>query len=274
MTRGLGLVEAASTSLPSEAVALLGALTHLGDPPVLLAVVTLVYWVRNRERGAALLSLAVGALALVVVLKATFGLSRPPVAFRAVPADGYGFPSGHALGAGAVLGGLAVYTDAWSRSTRATIAGSLIAAVAVSRVGLGVHYAVDVIAGVAFGLLFLALHRVVLDRDGTRGFSLAVGVAVGGLLVAGPTRDALALVGLAVGGLLAVWLTPTPPVACDRRDVQYAAVDLPVAVVLGVAAGGPWTPTPLVPVAGIALTAGIIALPCLPGRRPTTRGST
>lgn len=273
MTRRLGLMQAASAWLPPEAVGVLGVLTHLGDPPVLLAVATLVYWVRDRERGAALLSLTIGALALVVALKATFGLSRPPVAFRAIPADGYGFPSGHALGAGAVFGGLAVYTDAWSWTTRATVAGSLISVVAVSRVGLGVHYAVDVIAGVAFGLLFLVLHRVVLDRDGTRGFSLAVGVAVAGLLIAGPTRDALALVGLAVGGLLAVWLTPTPPVAGDRRDIQYVAAGLPVAVVLGVAAGGPWTPIPLVPVAGIALTAGIIALPCLPSRRPVVHGS-
>lgn len=266
MTRGVGLVDAAGPSLPPAAVAVLTGLTHLGDPPVLVAVAALAYWGWDRDRGAALLSLAVGALALVVVLKATFGLPRPPTSLHAVPADGFGFPSGHALGAAAVFGGLAVYTRAWTWPRRAGIAGVLIAVVAATRVGLGVHYTVDVVAGVAAGLVFLAVHRQVLPRDGTRGFSLAVVVAVAGIVVAGPTRDALALVGLAVGGLLAFQVTSAPSVARWGRDLPVVVAGIPVAVGLGAAAAGPWAPTPVVPVAGVALAAGVIALPAVAAR--------
>lgn len=266
MTRGVGLADAAGTSLPPTVTAVLTALTHLGDPVVLVAVATLAYWVWDRDRGAALLSLAVGALALVVLLKATFALPRPPASLHAVPADGFGFPSGHALGAAAVIGGLAAATDAWTGPRRAVVAGVLIAVVAVSRVGLGVHYAVDVVVGVTIGLGYLAVHRWALPRDGSRGFSLAVLVAVAGLGVAGPTRDALALVGLAVGGLIALRVTPTPPVARLGRDLPVAAVGIPVAVGLGATAAGPWAPTPVVPVAGAALAGGVIALPTVAAR--------
>ncbi|MDX1744624.1 MAG: phosphatase PAP2 family protein [Halobacteriales archaeon] len=265
MTRGVGVTEAVTGTLPPEAVALLAILTHLGDPAMLVAIGAVAYWRWDRARGVVLLSLAIGALALVVTLKALFGLPRPPVALHAVPADGFGFPSGHAVGAAAVIGGLAVYTDVGPRRHRVLLAGGLIAIVAVSRVGLGVHYAVDVVVGVAVGLGFLGLHRWSLTSDGTRGFSLAVLVGLTGVLAAGPTRDALALIGLAVGGVLALTYIPRPPGPHRRRDLPTMVIGLPIAGGLGLAASGPWAPTVVVPVAGAALTVVILGLPTITG---------
>lgn len=264
MSRGVGLTTAARAALPPDAVAALAALTHLGDPPVLVAIAALAYWLWDRDRGVHLLSLTICALALVVALKGLFALPRPPETLHAVPADGYGFPSGHALGAAALIGGVAVSMESGSWARRSVIGGILVTTVAVSRVGLGVHYAIDVLAGVGTGLLLLVVHRRLARDDPGRGFALAAVFALAGLVTAGLTRDALALAGLAVGGVIGLRLTPTPPVPPRRRDLPIAAGGVPLMAGLGLLAAGPWAPAPVVPVAAGALTAGILVVPSLP----------
>lgn len=263
MTRAVGLAAAAGTSLPPEAIGILAGLTHLGDPPVLVAFAVIAYWQLGEERGTGLLSLAVGALALVVLLKALFGLPRPPVELRAIPADGYGFPSGHALGSAAVFGGLAAALDVGSRRTRTIAVILLVATVSFTRVGLGVHFTGDVIAGAAAGLVFLGVHRYAVGRDGTRGFTLALTVAIVGVLVAGPTPDALALLGLALGGVVAVSAVPRSPAMQWPRDLPLAIAAVPFAALLGLTAGGSWAPRPVILVAGAGLMVGVVTLPFL-----------
>ena len=93
--------------------------------------------------------------------------SRPPEAIWLVRAHGWSFPSGHAASACLAFTVLAVCvaTLARPRAVRVLawlIAGLAIAAVAFSRVELGVHWATDVIAGVVFTASWLTAIAVVL----------------------------------------------------------------------------------------------------------------
>src|SRR3989442_15479017 len=77
-------------------------------------------------------------------------------------APGYSFPSGHAMGSTVVLGALsylAVRTATQWRWKAAWLAltWTLIAAIALSRVYLGVHWISDVAAGVVAGMLWVGV---------------------------------------------------------------------------------------------------------------------
>lgn len=229
-------VPAAALAAPLQAVTgppavLVALVTQLGDAWLLFAAVAVTYWLDDaapwvgrgldRERAALVVALLVGAMALLETLKPIFASPRPPgydVAPRAdflpvvaVPAyewlataEGYSFPSGHALASTIVWGGLAWGVRVGRLRTRAAVAAVLVAAVSASRVLLGVHYPVDVAAGVAAGLAYLvAVVRWV--RDPGRAFAIATAVALAGLPVGGPTAERVATVGLAVG-VTATWL--------------------------------------------------------------------
>jgi len=182
VTRGIGGV-AFADSLPDPVVAAGGLLTQLGDTWFLLLAVGALYWRARAGRAPALtatplrdclllLALVVGAYAAAVALKSVFALPRPagagtavlpawlppataPVYESMVTADGYGFPSGHATAATAVYGGAAVLLRVGTRRLRYAAAGAVVTVVCLSRVVIGVHYLVDVAAGVLLGLAVL-----------------------------------------------------------------------------------------------------------------------
>ncbi|MFB6219476.1 MAG: phosphoesterase PA-phosphatase, partial [Halobacteriaceae archaeon] len=62
--RGVGAVEALRATLPEGAVGAAAALTHLGDPAVLVALVVVVYW--RRPDAGRLLVVGLGAVGLVL----------------------------------------------------------------------------------------------------------------------------------------------------------------------------------------------------------------
>lgn len=142
--------------------------TDVGSPTVTitLTVLTVLWWTWRRDRRRAALGFA-GLAGLVVVDVATKGLvarPRPPLQFHAVVAQGWSFPSGHAmLSAGTVL--LVAWlvrerlAPAMSVVVRTLMAGgvaALVAAVGLSRIVLGVHYPGDVLAGWALAVLVVA----------------------------------------------------------------------------------------------------------------------
>lgn len=172
MSRGLGTIEAMRSLLPAWGVEAFAALTVLGDFLVVSLVLAAVYALYDRESGAvALVAFAGGAL-LIASLKWVLAMPRPPSAVTAVAADGYGFPSGHAFSSTVGFGLLALVIDRGRGSVRFGLAALGVTMVSLSRVAIGVHYAVDVLAGVALGLGYLwlvwternrlaaALHRV------------------------------------------------------------------------------------------------------------------
>lgn len=258
--RNLGFDVPAVTS--ELAVDALLVLTQLGDTWLLLVLVALFYlFGPDRERGALAVALAVGGLALVVALKSLFALPRPPAELHRYPVEGYGFPSGHALGSTVVWGALAALADRWTRNRRVLAAATVVVVVAATRVLLGVHFVGDVVAGVAAGLAFLAGVLWLARDHPTRAFAIAGVVALGAVALGGGV-DAVAALGAATGAGLA-WV---------GLDLEGHSVSLAVAVLGGGVLGSlvlvalavepPW---PLAFAATLAGAGGIVALPRVDG---------
>lgn len=156
--RAIGF-EAIRTALPSWAIEALSVATHLGDYEVVvaIAVVGAVVLEDIDADRIGMVVVALGAIGLATVAKATFGLPRPPGA----GVGGYGFPSGHALGSTVVYGLIATRIG----TRRAAIgAAAIVATIGLSRVAIGVHYPADVAMGMGLGLAFLAITLAALEH--------------------------------------------------------------------------------------------------------------
>jgi hypothetical protein len=194
-----------------------------------------------------------------------------PVAFEAVyvnaaTGDGYGFPSGHALGTTVAYGGAAVLLDVWDRRRRTVAAGVVVVLVALSRLVLGVHYLVDVVVGVAVGLVLLWVALEIVEAP-DRLFALAVVLAVAGTAFAVGPGDALepvSVLGGALGGLLG-WRYAGRTTGAGRPTVPVASVGLVVAGGLFAGTLAVTPPLPLVFVANAAAVGLVVALPGLVG---------
>lgn len=140
-------------------------MTVLGGPvglAVLITAVSALLAVRHRYRWLLyLLVTEVGGALLNLGLKQYFARSRPDVAEMLRRAHGYSFPSGHAMGSAVAFSALAYLA---MRSVRSwplkaailSLALSMMTAVALSRVYLGVHWLSDVAAGVIAGLVWVS----------------------------------------------------------------------------------------------------------------------
>ncbi|WP_101295219.1 phosphatase PAP2 family protein [Halegenticoccus soli] len=277
----------------SDAVVFVFALvTQLGDPWFLFVGLALLYWFGperlgvSRRTGATVLALALGALALTVGLKSFFASPRPPGAGRIVPptwlpasiapayaslatGDGFGFPSGHAVGTTVVYGGCATLLRGGARDRRWLAAGAVVVLVGLSRLVLGVHYPIDVVVGVLVGATFLAGVVPIVRRRPDRAFAvaaalslLAVGIAAAGGH-AMETKEAAAGFGGALGGLA----------TCRAVEIRDGRLGAPLALVgLAFAGGvslGTYVLAPPVPVAAGAnalVVACVLALPALAAR--------
>jgi undecaprenyl-diphosphatase len=106
---------------------------------------------RRRYLDAAALLAAVGGVqVLEMLVKPLFAIARPEVFAHLAHAEGYSFPSGHAIRGTAVFGflaGLLVSRPGVWRWLLAPLCVLVAAAVCWSRVYLGVHWPTDVIAG-------------------------------------------------------------------------------------------------------------------------------
>lgn len=125
--------------------------------------IALVGWcfLRRRRFDALLFLGAVGGyVALTLIVKHLVQRERP-VAFFRVQESGYGFPSGHTLGATclAFALGFLLWQSATRRGLKAlgTVALVLaVVAIALSRLILGVHYPTDVLGSVLLGTAWMS----------------------------------------------------------------------------------------------------------------------
>lgn len=136
------------------------AATKLGSPSVLLslsAAVVVFLALKRRYYDAALFATAMGlAIISLTVLKETFQIVRP--GSDITEADGWSFPSGHATVAVAFFFVLILtFFGRMKTALQKTglIAGSIAAAliICLSRLYLGAHWTLDILAGFALGLL-------------------------------------------------------------------------------------------------------------------------
>ncbi|HEY1625196.1 MAG TPA: phosphatase PAP2 family protein, partial [Streptosporangiaceae bacterium] len=146
-------------------VGIVKAVTWLGSSGVLWTLIGLavaVLAIRRRWRLAIyLLVTGAGELTLDPVLKDLVGRLRPVVAHPVAYGNGDSFPSGHALGSIVCYGALfLVFLPAtrgiWRRVFIAVIV-TLIAAIGISRLLLGVHYLSDVLGAWALGITWLGV---------------------------------------------------------------------------------------------------------------------
>jgi undecaprenyl-diphosphatase len=132
------------------------SVTQLGRNEVVELVMVVAGFYLHRRTGRwrpmlLLLSASGGALVLDLAAKLAFAQPRPPDAWMAVPAYGYGFPSGHTT-ASAIYIALAHFIARLQPQWRAKVftysAGiTLSFLIGISRVYLGVHWPADVIGG-------------------------------------------------------------------------------------------------------------------------------
>jgi len=147
-------------------------MTQIGGPigvAAELIIVAIILAVRRRWRWLIYLVITAGGGGLLnLELKHYFARARPDVAEMLRRANGYSFPSGHAMGSAVAYGALAYLAFRAIRSWPAKTAViaflyTLIAAVALSRVYLGVHWISDVLAGVTVGTVWVTVTTVAYE---------------------------------------------------------------------------------------------------------------
>ncbi|MFW6436946.1 MAG: phosphatase PAP2 family protein [Halococcoides sp.] len=195
--RTLGVTDLLAGS-PDWAYALAAVWTQLGDAWALCGLTVALAIVARRRSifknsvvdPIVVLAVVIGAYGLTVGLKTLIGAPRPPIPARTIEwvgpagvllewfahADGVGFPSGHALVSTAAYGTIARRWRDAPRRPSAVLVAMLVGSIGLSRLLLGVHYLVDVLAGVAIGGLVLAVTARARDRTVVLGGTLTGGL--------------------------------------------------------------------------------------------------
>jgi len=140
------------------------------DALIPLNILLIGYFLYRKKRWFAIriTALALSSLLLKFILKFYFQRARPdiPVIEKV---DGYSFPSGHAL-IGVVFYGLVIFViwhevkQKWLKIVLTIFFVLFILLISFSRIYLRVHYASDVIAGIAVGFIWLVLSLNIIQR--------------------------------------------------------------------------------------------------------------
>src|ERR671914_2081168 len=139
--------------------------SRFGGPSWLVPIgiaLALAFLIHGWRRGALLIIVTLsGAGLLNTLLKQSFARTRPEAFFDYPLPLSQSFPSGHAIFAASVFGGLAVLLSDRIRNKSLqvlvwVVALALILLVGTSRVYLGVHYPSDVLAGYAVAVFWVA----------------------------------------------------------------------------------------------------------------------
>ena len=147
-------------------------MSFVGGPPalmVLVVIVSVALITTHRYRWFLYLAVTAGGGSLLnMELKRFFARARPDLAEMLRLAHGYSFPSGHAMGSTVVFGALSYLAfrtaTAWPwKSAVVALGTTLILAISLSRVYLGVHWISDVGAGIAAGTLWVAITTIAYE---------------------------------------------------------------------------------------------------------------
>jgi undecaprenyl-diphosphatase len=154
------------------------ALTLVGGtiPALLLALAGIAWLVGTGHRAAAfLVALAAACRAATPLLKGLFSSPRPSADLVTIveQADGFGFPSGHALGAVLLYGSFwlvapAILQPGWPVRAARAAALAMIVLTGLARVRVGAHWPSDVLGGFLWGLLLLTVIALASDRVASR----------------------------------------------------------------------------------------------------------
>lgn len=145
--------------------------TMLGEEYFYIAILSMIYWNINKQTARFLVLILALSATVNGAIKEVVGHSRPigEVGIRSIytdTAEGASFPSGHTQNATAFFGsaGLA------AKNPLLWIGFSiLIVLVAISRLYLGVHWPIDVIAGIGFGILSIIIGKLIYEKSEKKG---------------------------------------------------------------------------------------------------------
>lgn len=152
--------------------------TNLGSPvgvAVLAVALAALTWRRLRSPWPAMLIITTPAVAAAAstATKILAGAHRPPAALQLVTETDPSFPSGHVTATVALLATLtAVIGHHGGGVTRAALIASTVlaaAAVGLTRLYLGVHWATDVLGGLLLGAAAAFIANIVYQRILVRG---------------------------------------------------------------------------------------------------------
>jgi len=222
-------------SIATPALDFLGEFfTLFGEDTVFILMIAFILWCGSKKKGFAIYSTLLTSLVAMSTLKA---LVRSPRPFEVLPdiqgkrvetATGYSFPSGHTTGAASFYSSIAVTLR---KQWISIICGFLILMVAVSRMYLGVHWPLDVVAGLILGVsitiitydMFLKLYddpvrlvrfALIIGIGGSAGAILLAFLIPAGLVDPTAFTDPMKLLSLAGGGYLGF--------ALDQSRLHYA----------------------------------------------------
>jgi undecaprenyl-diphosphatase len=160
------------TERSPDATMFFTVMTIVGGPvsiAAIVAIVAAILAILRRWRWLIYLAVTAGGGGLLnLELKRYFARARPDVAEMLRRANGYSFPSGHAMGSAVAFGALAYLAFRTIRSWPAKTAVmaflyTLVAAIALSRVYLGVHWISDVLAGITAGTVWVTTTTVAYE---------------------------------------------------------------------------------------------------------------
>jgi membrane-associated phospholipid phosphatase len=164
--------KAIAPHISSRLTSFMSFITFLGKHDLLipLNIILILLFIYKKEKWFAtrIAVLSLSSLLLMFTLKLFFQRARPDLPVIG-DVSGFSFPSGHAL-ISVVFYGLFIHMvwhevkTIWLRNLLAALLSILILLIAFSRVYLRVHYASDVIAGIAVGFIWLVLSLNVIQR--------------------------------------------------------------------------------------------------------------
>lgn len=135
--------------------------THLGDALFYIFLLSFYFWLVDPLQGRQLALIMILSIVSNFLLKEMFALPRPYVVNpdvttveAAATTGNRSFPSGHAQGVMTVWGVIAFFQR---KRWLWWVAGILIFFVSLSRIYLGVHFPVDVVAGLILGIFWVTV---------------------------------------------------------------------------------------------------------------------
>ncbi|MBU9721861.1 phosphatase PAP2 family protein [Bacillus alkalicola] len=147
-------------------------LTFLGDETFYFIIIPFVYWCFSKSFGIRLLYVFLFSVYTNAFLKSIFPITRP-IYVEGVnslyvysaevgthfPHDS--FPSGHAQGSATLWGFMAYWIN---RPAVWVSAGLLIFLIAVARLFTGVHWPLDILAGVAIAAIIITIYHIIVEK--------------------------------------------------------------------------------------------------------------
>lgn len=179
------------------------AITHIGSLEFYMFAIPIIYWLVDKHFGFRFSVFFIFSSYINSGMKHIFMTERPPRELRLVTQEGYSFPSGHAQGSTAFWGFLAL-----KLKTPLAYGGAIlmILLVAFSRIYLAVHWPIDILGGMAIGVLlltaYLPLAKVDFEKIPRKTWILGSVLLGAVLYLLHPIGDGPMTVGFMLGALI------------------------------------------------------------------------